>query len=67
MENFKDMPIEKLDISVSTYNCLKRSGVSTVGDLSTMTKERLMRVRNLSKRNYDEILKKLEEIGIFLA
>ena len=59
MENFKNVPIEELNISVRTYNCLRRRGVSTVGDLAVMTKEELMRVRNLGKRNYDEILEKL--------
>mgnify|MGYP003441229829 CR=1 FL=1 len=42
MENFKNMPIEELNISVRSYNCLKRHGVSTVGDLSAMTKEELI-------------------------
>lgn len=67
MESFKDMPIEKLNISVRTYNCLKRHGISTVGELSTMTEEKLMRVRNLGKKNYDEILEKLDSIGVSLA
>ena len=67
MENFKNMPIEELNISVRTYNCLKRHGVSTVGDLSAMTKEELTRVRNFGKRNYDEILEKLDNIGISLT
>ena len=67
MENFKNVPIEELNISVRTYNCLRRRGVSTVGDLAVMTKEELMRVRNLGKRNYDEILEKLDNIGISLA
>ena len=67
MENFKNVPIEELNISVRTYNCLRRRGVSTVGDLAVMTKEELMRVSNLGKRNYDEILEKLDNIGISLA
>ena len=67
MENFKNMPIEKLNFSVRTYNCLKRHGISTVYDLSKMTKEKLMRVRNLGRKNYDEILEKLDNIGISMA
>ena len=67
MENFKNMPIEELNISVRTYNCLKRHGISTVGDLAALTKEELMRVRNLGKRNHDEILEKLYNIGISMA
>ena len=61
------MPIEELNISVRTYNCLRRHGVSTVGELSEMTKEDLMRVRNLGRKNYDEVLEKLNNIGISLA
>jgi len=67
MENFKNMPIEELNISVRTYNCLKHNGISTVGDLSAMTKQELMRVRNLGERSYDELLSKLDNIGISLA
>ena len=67
MEIFKSVPIEKLNISVRTYNCLKCHGISTIGDLSAMTKEDLMRIRNLGKKNYDEIIEKLENIGIFLT
>ena len=67
MQNFKNIPIEQLNISVRAYNCLKCHGVSTVGNLSAMTKEELTTVRNLGKRNYDEILEKLNNIGIFLA
>ena len=67
MKDFKNMPIEELNISVRTYNCLKSHRISTVGDLSAMTKEQLMRVRNLGMKNYDEILEKLENIGIYLT
>lgn len=66
MENFKNMPIEDLNISVRSYNCLRRHGVSTVEELSKLTKEELMRVRNLGRRNYEEILEKLGKVGIFL-
>ena len=67
MENFKNMPIEELNISVRTYNCLKCYGISTVGDLSQMTKKELMRVRNLDRRNYIEIIENLDNIGTSLA
>lgn len=66
MENLKDITLEELDISVRAYNCLKRHGVSTVGDLSKMTKEDLLKVRNLGQRNYDEIIQKLNNIGIYI-
>ena len=67
MELFKDMPIEKLNISVRAYNCLMRYGISTVGRLSAMTETQLKRLRNLSKENYNEIIEKLKDIGISLA
>ena len=67
MELFKDMPIENLNISVRTYNCLMRHGISTVGKLSAMTETQLKRLRNLDNRSYNEIIEKLKDIGISLA
>ena len=67
MKGFKNIPIEERNISVRTQNCLKCHGISTVEDLSKMTKEELTRVRNLGQRNYDESLEKLYNIGISLA
>lgn len=67
MKNFEHMPLEKLDISVRTYNCLRRYGISTVGELLAMTQNSLRRVRNLSEENYSEIIEKLNIIGVSLA
>lgn len=51
------MPIEELDLSVRSYNCLRRAGIHTVGDLINMDSTELMSVRNLSKKCYEEIAK----------
>ena len=67
MEGFKNMPIENLNISVRSYNCLKRYGISTVDELSEMTESQLTRVRNLGEENYNEIIQKLKDLGISLA
>lgn len=61
MERFKSMPIEKLNISVRTYNCLKRRGISTVGEVAEMSNEEMKRIRNLGIEGYNEIIEKLEE------
>ena len=54
-------PIEELDLSVRSFNCLKRAGVHTVAQLSAMDKDDLMKVRNLGKKNMEEVLHKLQE------
>ncbi len=46
------MPIEELELSVRSYNCLKRAGISTVEDLANKSQEDMMKVRNLGKRNH---------------
>lgn len=65
-EKILEKPLEELDLSVRPYNCLKRAGVNTVGDLVGMTEVELMRVRNLGKKSLDEIFAKLDEIGMEL-
>ncbi len=52
-------PIEELDLSVRTFNCLVRAGVRTVGDVVDMGKEKVMMIRNLGRRSYDELVNKL--------
>ncbi len=61
------MPIEDLDLSVRSYNCLKRAAINTVGDLIEKTEDDMMRVRNLGKKSLDEVKKKLDELGESLA
>ena len=62
-----DMTIEDLDFSVRTYNCLKRAGINSVGDLVTRTEEDMMKVRNLGRKSLEEVIQKLEELGLSLA
>lgn len=59
--------IEDLDFSVRTYNCLKRAGINTVGDLVARTEDDMMKVRNLGKKSLEEVILKLEELGLSLA
>ncbi|MEJ7818718.1 MAG: DNA-directed RNA polymerase subunit alpha [Rubrobacteraceae bacterium] len=55
--------VEDLELTVRSYNCLKREGVDTIGQLATMTEEELMNIRNLGMKSVDEIRSKLTEIG----
>lgn len=54
-------PIEELDLSVRSFNCLKRAGVHTIAQLRAMRKDELIKVRNLGRKSYEEVLEKLEE------
>jgi DNA-directed RNA polymerase subunit alpha len=58
--------IEDLDLSVRSYNCLKRAGIHTVGELAQKTEEEMMRVRNLGRKSLKEVVTKLREIGLDL-
>jgi DNA-directed RNA polymerase subunit alpha len=58
--------IEDLDLSVRSYNCLKRAGINTVGELTQRTEEEMMRVRNLGRKSLKEVVTKLREIGLDL-
>ena len=62
-----DTVIEDLDFSVRTYNCLKRAGINTIGDLVARTEEDMMKVRNLGKKSLEEVIQKLDELGLSLA
>lgn len=63
---YNALNLEELDLSVRSYNCLKRNGLKTVQDLCNMKESELMTVRNLGKKSYKEILDKLAEIGLSL-
>ncbi len=65
-EKVLEMSIEELDLSVSSYNCLKRDGINTVEDLACKTEEEMMKVRNLGKKSLEEVLNKLAELGLAL-
>ncbi|MCL6592426.1 MAG: DNA-directed RNA polymerase subunit alpha [Alicyclobacillus sp.] len=61
-----DMPIEELDLSVRSYNCLKRAGINTVGELCSRTEEEMMKVRNLGRKSLEEVVEKLTALGLSL-
>ena len=62
-----EMTIEELDLSVRSYNCLKRAGINTVEDLISKTEEDMMKVRNLGRKSLEEVLQKLHALGLSLA
>ena len=61
------MTIDELDLSVRSYNCLKRANINTVADLVCKTGEDMMKVRNMGKKSLDEVQKKLEMMGLSLS
>lgn len=66
-EKVLEMTIEELDLSVRSYNCLKRAGINTVEDLTNRTEEDMMKVRNLGRKSLEEVLQKLQALGLSLA
>ena len=62
-----EMQIEDLDLSVRSYNCLKRAGINTVNELTRKSEEDMMKVRNLGKKSLKEVKQKLDELGLGLA
>ena len=65
-EKVLEMTIEELDLSVRSFNCLKRAGINTVEDLINKTEEEMMKVRNLGKKSLDEVINKLHSFGLDL-
>ncbi len=65
-EKVYEMTIEELDMSVRSFNCLKRAGIDTVKDLVNKTEEDMIRVRNLGKKSLDEVIAKLAQFGLSL-
>ena len=63
-EKVREMPIEELELSVRSYNCLKRASISTVEDLTNKTQDEMMKVRNLGKKSLDEVTNKLIALGL---
>ena len=61
-----DMNIDELELSVRSYNCLKRAGINTVAELCSKTSDDMMKVRNLGKKSLEEVLAKLKELGLSL-
>jgi DNA-directed RNA polymerase subunit alpha len=66
-EKVLEMTIEELDLSVRSYNCLKRAGINTVEDLTNRTEEDMMKVRNLGRKSLEEVLNKLKALDLSLA
>lgn len=61
-----EMTIEELDLSVRSYNCLKRAGINTVEELTLKTEEDMIKVRNLGRKSLEEVIHKLNELGLSL-
>ena len=62
-----DMNIDELELSVRSYNCLKRAGINTVAELTNKTPEDMMKVRNLGRKSLEEVLAKLKDLGMSLS
>ena len=65
-EKVLEMNIDELELSVRSYNCLKRAGINTVEELCNKTSEDMMKVRNLGRKSLEEVLAKLKELGLSL-
>ncbi len=62
-----DITIDELELSVRSYNCLKRAGINNIADLTNMTEEDMMKVRNLGRKSLDEVIAKLHSLGLSLS
>ena len=65
-EKVLEMSIDELELSVRSFNCLKRAGINTVEELCNRTPEDMMKVRNLGRKSLEEVLAKLKELGLQL-
>ena len=65
-EKVLEMSIDELELSVRSYNCLKRAGINTVEELCNKTPDEMMKVRNLGRKSLEEVLEKLKELGLSL-
>ena len=63
-ERLLEMTIEELDLSVRSYNCLKRANIATVDDLVNKTEAEMLKVRNLGRKSFDEVTQKLQSLGL---
>ena len=66
-EKVLEMTIEELDLSVRSFNCLKRAGINTVEDLTNKSEEDMMKVRNLGRKSLEEVIAKLDSLGVALC
>ena len=65
-EKVLEMTIEELDLSVRSFNCLKRAGINTVEDLISKSEDDMMKVRNLGRKSLEEVINKLASLGFSL-
>ncbi len=65
-EKVLEMSIDELELSVRSYNCLKRAGINTVEELTNKTPDDMMKVRNLGRKSLEEVYAKLKELGLSL-
>ena len=65
-DNWKDKTIDELELSVRSYNCLKRAGIGTIGELCDRSEEDMKKIRNLGKKSLEEILQKIRDLGLTL-
>ena len=65
-EKVLEMTIEELDLSVRSFNCLKRAGINTVEDLINKSEDDMMKVRNLGRKSLEEVVEKLTSLGFSL-
>jgi DNA-directed RNA polymerase subunit alpha len=66
-DKIMEMTIEELDLSVRSFNCLKRANINTVEDLVSKTQEEMIKVRNLGRKSLEEVIQKLAMMGLSLA
>ena len=66
-EKVLETSIEELELSVRSFNCLKRAGIATVEDLTNRSESDMMKVRNLGKKSLDEVIAKLHSLGLSFA
>ena len=66
-EKALEMTIEELDLSVRSFNCLKRAGINTVEDLVNKSEDEMMKVRNLGRKSLEEVIAKLQSLGFNLT
>jgi DNA-directed RNA polymerase subunit alpha len=62
-----ELTIEELDLSVRSFNCLKRANINTVADLISKTEDDMMKVRNLGRKSLEEVINKLDMMGLRLS
>jgi DNA-directed RNA polymerase subunit alpha len=65
--SLEDMRIEELDFTVRSYNCLKKAGVNSISDLTSMSYSELLKIKNLGRKSLNEIIDKMRELGYDLG